>query len=312
MRAGYSHRVVRHTVLWMESQIDRRDTLIDGKPIGMLPGTCSNPEPPTSIVELPLGPLDLAWYMLAEAEISSGCDVGILKCLRSRLKDGPILMMEVKLRTRRLTMDVRNSDSASFACHLLDYLAGMEYLRGQDEAAREAFSALAPPRGDVPALPCDGFPPMVEGLAADAVTAFGIASALRGVPDPAIELQKALSTILGEDYPGKAIIDTWRGADVPVAPLDKVVSRAIALVRSDAHLEPRRLWEVGLRLFEKLRQSNFRKLSPLFWRVGCESNGRELSPTKHFDCRVPCRPCLRLKQVLQKTKKAKPSSLRFC
>ena len=147
MRAGYSHRVVRHTVLWMESQIDRRDTLIDGKPIGMLPGTCSNPEPPTSIVELPLGPLDLAWYMLAEAEISSGCDVGILKCLRSRLKDGPILMMEVKLRTRRLTMDVRNSDSASFACHLLDYLAGMEYLRGQDEAAREAFSALGRPGG---------------------------------------------------------------------------------------------------------------------------------------------------------------------
>ena len=131
----------------MESQIDRRDTLIDGKPIGMLPGTCSNPEPPTSIVELPLGPLDLAWYMLAEAEISSGCDVGILKCLRSRLKDGPILMMEVKLRTRRLTMDVRNSDSASFACHLLDYLAGMEYLRGQDEAAREAFSALGRPGG---------------------------------------------------------------------------------------------------------------------------------------------------------------------
>jgi hypothetical protein len=35
-------------------------------------------------------------------------------------------------------------------------------------------------------------------------------------------------------------------------------------LRSDMHSQPRRLWEVGLRLFEKLRQSNFRKvLAPL-------------------------------------------------
>jgi hypothetical protein len=47
-------------------RIDKEEKLIDGKPIVMLPGTCSNPEPPASIRELPLGPFDLAWYMLAE------------------------------------------------------------------------------------------------------------------------------------------------------------------------------------------------------------------------------------------------------
>src|SRR5207253_9247119 len=44
LRAAYCHRVVRHTVLWMDSTIDQRETLIDGRPIQMLPGTCSNPE----------------------------------------------------------------------------------------------------------------------------------------------------------------------------------------------------------------------------------------------------------------------------
>jgi len=249
----------------MDSKIDKRETLIDGKPIMMLPGTCSNPEPPASIVDLPLGPLDLAWYMLAEAEISSGRDVGIVRTLRSRLKDGPILVMEVSLRTRRIIRDVLNSDSAGFAQHLLYYLAAGEYARGQDQAARDAFSALAPPRGEIPILSSDGLGhPMLEILAVDALIFFGMAAALRGAPDPAMELQKNLSEIVGEKYPGKAIVDHWHGADVPVAPLDKMVSEAIALMRSGVHPQPRRVWEIGLRLFEKLRQSNFRNvLAPL-------------------------------------------------
>jgi hypothetical protein len=82
-------------------------------------------KPLASIKELPLGPLDLAWYMLAEAEISSERDVSIVKSLHSKLKDGPILFMELMLRNRWITMDVLNSDSAGFARHLLDYLAGV-------------------------------------------------------------------------------------------------------------------------------------------------------------------------------------------
>ena len=97
----------------MESKIEKEERLIDGKPIVILAGTCSNPEPPASIKELPLGPLDLAWYMLAEAEIASECDVGIVKSLHSKLKDGPILLMEMTLRYRWITMDVLNSDSAA-------------------------------------------------------------------------------------------------------------------------------------------------------------------------------------------------------
>ena len=47
---------------------------------------------------------------------------------------------------------------------------------------------------------------------------------------------------------------------MPLTPLDKVVSEAITVLRTNEHLAPRLLWEVGLRLFEKIQQSNFRKL----------------------------------------------------
>jgi hypothetical protein len=42
--------------------------------------------------------------------------------------------------------------------------------------------------------------------------------------------------------------------------LSNVMSEVIAVLRSNEHSEPRRLWEAGLRLFEKTRQSNFRQL----------------------------------------------------
>jgi hypothetical protein len=304
LRAAYCHRVVRHTVLWMTSKIDKDKKLIDGKPIEMLPGTCSNPEPPASVTELPLGPLDLAWYMLAEAEISSERDVGIVNSLRSNLKDGPILFMEAALRNRGIAMDVLNSDSAGFARHLLDYLAGMEYLREQDQAPREAFSALAPPRGEVPQLSgTDLSKPVVAGVAEDAVVAFGMAAALRGVADPAVELQKHFAEVIGENYPGKPIVDKWCGVDTPLAPLDKSVTEAIALMRSGMHLEPRKLWEVGLRLFEKARQSNFRKtLVPLLanWLV---EGWKRIVASETFRLTRPMQTVPRIEESLAGSKK---------
>jgi hypothetical protein len=140
--------------------------------------------------------------MLAEAEISSERDVSIVKSLQSKLKDGPILFMELMLRNRWITMDVLNSDSAGFARHLLDYLAGMEYLRGQDQASREALSALAPPRGEVPPLSgTDLSKPVVVGVAEDALVAFGIAAALNGVADPAVELPKIFAELSAKTIP---------------------------------------------------------------------------------------------------------------
>jgi hypothetical protein len=261
LRAAYCHRVVRHTVLWMGAKTSKHETLIDGKPIEMLPGSCSNPEPPASITELPLGPLDLAWYMLAEVEISSGVDAGVDQSLRSRLQQGPILFMEVTNGHRRITRDVLKVDSDRFASDLPAYLAGMEYLRSQGKEMRESFDIMSPPRGDIPALSSAQLADdNIVGVAADAVIAFGLAAVFRGVADPTVNLLASLTRTFGNQFPGKAVVEKWRGVEAPLQPLDKTVTELVTLMRSGAHLEPRKVWEIGLRIFEKIRQSNFRKV----------------------------------------------------
>jgi hypothetical protein len=308
LRAAYCHRVIRHTVLWMDSKIDKRETTIDGKPIEMLPGTCSNPEPPASIVELPLGPLDLAWYMLAEAEISSGRDVGIVKSLRSQLKGGPILLMEITLRIRRITMDVFSSDAVGFSQNFLNYLAGMEYLRAQGQGARDNLGALEPLRGELPSLsgtePAD---PIVEGLAVDALIAFRMASALRGTPDSMIELQRSLTEFIGETHPGKAVMDKWRGENVLLAPIDRMASEAISVMHSDEHLTPRRSWEVGLRLFEKIQQSNFRKLLAPLLASSLREQWTRIIANETFRLSRPMQTVPAVQATLAETKKSEAS-----
>ena len=69
LRTMYCHKVVRHAVLWLTARVRNENVTIDGKEIAVLPGVCSNPEPNPAIEKSPLGPIDYAWYMLAEAEV---------------------------------------------------------------------------------------------------------------------------------------------------------------------------------------------------------------------------------------------------
>jgi hypothetical protein len=202
LRAAYCHRVIRHTVLWLETTMDERETLIDGRPIAMLPGTCSNPEPPSAITSLPLGPLDLAWYMLAEAEISSGHDAGILRSLRQNLKDGPILFMEFELRNRQTTAAVAKSDGAGFAAHLSDYLAALAYFKSHGAAQRASFDVMSPPRGEIPPLSSSDLSGAYsEAAAADAILAFALVAVFSERADAISDLEVHLTAQFGDQFP---------------------------------------------------------------------------------------------------------------
>ena len=88
---------------------------------------------------------------------------------------------------------------------------------------------------------------------------FRLASTLfRGIDDPTLALEETLASALGGQFPGKFILESGRGGARYLEPLDQVVTDAVTLVRSGSHVEPRRMWEIGLRFFEKIRQSGFR------------------------------------------------------
>ena len=139
LRAAYCHRVVRHTVLWTKSQLQLDETGIQGETVSILPGTCSNPEPATAILKLPLGHLDLAWYMLAQGEIVSGAHIGIATNLSAKLSQGPIPIYEMILRNERMLHAIARLDPLSFANHVHGWLEGLAFMRteGKDPATFE-------------------------------------------------------------------------------------------------------------------------------------------------------------------------------
>lgn len=289
LKAAYCHRVIRHAVLWMDTEIDEREAFIDGKPITMLPGACSNPEPPSAIAETPLSPLDLAWYMLADAEISSGLDAGVDRSLDDKLQGGRIPFMEISKETRRITRAVITTDTARFAGSLAAHLAGIEHLRSNALPMQETFDIMAPATGAVQVLSAEQLSsPSVTVVAEDALIGFGLAAALQGRAVPIDDLAAELTSIFGASFPGRAVIDNWRGLRSDLTSLDNVVSEQITLLNSSAHLEPRKIWEIGLRAFEKIRQSAFRRaLAPLLgkwlraqWRRIIENESFRISRPK--------------------------------
>lgn len=104
------------------------------------------------------------------------------------------------------------------------------------------------------------FQPAIEQIAADAIIAFGLMAELRETANSSIELRIRLGEAFGESYPGKNVVEMLCGNNASLSPLDDAVVAALIQLRSDAYLLPLNTWEIGLRLFEKCRQSNFRRI----------------------------------------------------
>lgn len=262
LRTAYCHRVVLHAVLWAKSRFAGRDITVDGKPVGMLPGTCSNPEPLAAIREQPLGPIDIAWYMLAEAEVDANINIGIYTSLRQRLVKGPIPVCDVTLRDCLIAKDVRELDVAGFAEHLIPFIEGMAFFSSQSDALKQAWDVFDPTRGEIPSLAeCGAEISLVEPMAADAVLAICASAVMLGKPDAIGLLEAALIAKLGQDFAGSNVFAYWRGGSATtLAELDQTVAKSIALLRKGDHIEPRNIWGIGLRLYEKATQSNFKRV----------------------------------------------------
>ena len=259
--AAYCHRVIRHTVLWAQSRITGSDVQIGGRPIAMEAGTCSNPDPLPAIRELPLGHIDVAWYMLAEAESATGLDVGIAVALDDLLAQGPIPVMEVNLRTQMVQTDIVRLDTSGFAAHFTTYVEIAVYLSKEADRLRATFDPLALERGQVPMLDKHGpFDSTTERMAKDAILAYGIRSALAGQPQPEAmtELKTALEGQFSGPFPGKSVFDHWNEKSALSAELDQTVVSIIKVLLQNEYVEPYYFWMAGLCFFNWINQSNFK------------------------------------------------------
>lgn len=292
VRAAYCHRVLRHAVLWMKSRIQKSGIQVGRLPIALEPGTCSNPDPLPAIREHPLGDIDIAWYMLAEAETATGLDVGIRGTLYDRLALGPIPSMEIGLRMQAIQMDIHELDTVGFATHFTAYVETATFMVKMVRASQgEALiDPLTPERGQVPALrKHPPFDPVAENRAKDAILAYGIRSALARHPEAIVELKALLDRQFQGLFPGSVVFDHLNASSTTLMEWDQQAANAARMVLQREHMEPSDLCLAGAHLFEWIDHSDFKNpltahlalwLRPVWKRVTTEQAFRLSTPTR--------------------------------
>lgn len=261
LKSIYVQHIVRHACLWIKIFALKEDDM--GLPFNANwePGTGSNPQPLEVIREKPLGPIDITWYLLAEAEIALGVDAGIQSAIRERLKLGPITFLEGTLRKARLDGPIVSLRPAAFAKQFLPYLESTEYVRSfMSVPARERFNVMSPGRGELPKVTNAAIVgnPAAEAPGATAILSFAFVAALKREFGKLDELERDLETEFGSAFAGRNVFSRLRSEGEPYEALNEEIVRIIALMRESNYLEPKDVAGIGLRFSEFAYASHFK------------------------------------------------------
>ena len=202
--AGYRHRVIRHSVLWLFGQATDTPVSVDGEPTIMLPGICSNPEP-TDLSDMPFGSGDYARYLLLQAEIASGVSAGIEQGLRTHLGGRAIPNMELLVRGTRMEFLARQLDAKGYIAALPSWVDTQIWLDANRDNVRRS-DAHNPVYGEIPpATPEQLLTERAVFFAEDALLSFGIVAALQKRND-ALGALCAGAGDIQQGYPGSTIL----------------------------------------------------------------------------------------------------------
>lgn len=218
LRAAYTHRLIRHCVLWVHSQLEGRVVQIGGAPLAIIPGMCSHPEPSEEITKAPLGSMTITLYLLAECEAIAGSEVAALDALDRRLDGKSIPAFEVDLSKKRLWREMISQERDEVAKSLIRYvnaLANIPLIKGKPPVD------LVDPALSTPRM-LDGTNASQEILASlnDAVRSYLIVCACQERSDfvlpVALSLQRELalrsvSCSAAEEILSPSVSDTWEG-----------------------------------------------------------------------------------------------------
>ncbi len=226
LSAAYCHRVVRHAVLWLMTRV--RPTPSDVEVTDLPPGACSNPDPSEAILERPLGPIDIVWYLLADAATSMGSG-DLARNLHERLVDGPIVGLEVTRKRHLADFALAQGDTAQVAKALAPYAAGNAYLMTEGPSLMSA-DLLHPVRGDLPSIILDGSEiEPARSAAIDLLLTHGMLVAFTAQKADLDELRSSVSA-----HPElRRLLKVMMGAESEILNLKDAVAKSIAEMRVD-------------------------------------------------------------------------------
>ncbi|TCG09227.1 hypothetical protein BZM27_06845 [Paraburkholderia steynii] len=255
-KAEYCKRVVRHGLLWMFGQTTGHTLEVDGTPPVMVPGMCSNPEPPESIRSLPCANMDVAWHLQAVIE---GRHLGVAVAdanLIKRLNRKVVPALEITTRHELVASAVARMDVDGFIGQFRPWTDSLAYLAMHSEELRKG-NLIQPTYGSVPsasAIQLDA--PPIQRQIEDAILTFGMFSAMNRQCDPLAELSKLLVGKSGADE-ARELIAVMLNDGGTIEHVRVFVCRAVHTVITRDSLTPDELFIVTLRFVQAVRQSSF-------------------------------------------------------
>jgi hypothetical protein len=172
-------------------------------------------------------------------------------------------MSEVLQRKEKINSAIIAHDPAALAESLMGWLEATAYLR-----VLPNLDKLALPRGAIPSLSsADLKEEAIRYEADDTMMAFCISAGLHEDPEALATLHSRLTKEMGPLYPGSSAVAHCIQVIDPIVTLDDAVGQRIKAMLEGKALDPKDIWNSGLRLLQRLRACNFvQELSPLLAR----------------------------------------------
>lgn len=162
-------------------------------------------------------------------------------------------MSDVMQRKDKINRAIIEHDAVAFAASLVPWLEATAYLR-----VMPSLGKMALPRGEIPSLAdADLREEAIVYEADDSVMAFCIAAGLNRDRRAVVELHGRLTAQLGPDYPGSSAIGHCLQVIDPIVSLDDAVGQHMKALLDQKALDPKDIWNAGLRVLQRARSSNF-------------------------------------------------------
>lgn len=164
-------------------------------------------------------------------------------------------MNEVLRRKAPMNLSIIEVDPSLFSSSLTGWLEVTAHVMAQ-----RAGKVQPNPDGSIPPLAKSELNTTnVQNIANDSIFAFGIAAAMKGDKAAFDKVERDLVAQYGENFPGSFAF--WHFKQEPDAKpetIDDFVGMIGRTLMEDGEVEPKDIWNAGVRFLEKARKSNFK------------------------------------------------------
>ncbi|MEQ4185425.1 AAA family ATPase [Pseudomonas amygdali] len=255
LRSIYCHNVVRHTLLWLMSRIEDVRVEVAGKPILLVPGCCSNPEPPEAIAGHPTAAMDIAWYMLEKLDVLARTGIGYAAQIRERLGENVILSLEFILRMRELVVSMEDLNHEEFPDCARRFAESASLVFGQ--ASLSDLDMLEPAREPIPVLKLAQFDDHSNRFFREAIFSYAIKCASKHRYEEIENLKTSMVSRFGAEAVGNTVFSRMGGDERsnPPKSFEETLIDNLSAFRSTVHPLPVDYALAGIRSLQLVANS---------------------------------------------------------